>query len=392
MSISTTATLEKPPDAEQRGRMQARRRNRYRLRALIARMGDHRAALARRVALDDDPWQAVPFRRTAGCGRILHGDDVTVHQVAGTAYVSGVSTCGSVWLCPVCEAKIRTGRALELRELATAHAATGGTVGMITLTVRHGPEHELAELMDVEGDAWRSIQQDDRWRGLTDEVAEIAGVQLVGFVRSWEVTQGFTADPKTGSWHPHFHVLLLWADDGDHTVDVDWIRQAWAQRIENRLGARPDSHGFDYRVIRAEDAEYVSKISDEITRVDLKGGSRSVWALVEHAAEGQVLSVFRWLDYCRATKGRSSVRTSRGLRARYGLDEAKTDAELAADDRDGTVIGTIAKDDWPAMMRCEWGSVPRIVAVLEHIEADEADNAHNVGCVDPREGPPPQPG
>jgi len=357
------------PDTEnQRRRVSERRRERYRLRSIVARAAD-------RMAQESDRgYEVVPWRRQAACGRVMVDDVVQVRQVDGTAYTAGVSTCSSVWACAVCEAKIRTGRSMEMAEVASAHFAAGGGVGLLTLTARHDDSMSLAEILDAEADAWRSLQQDSRWRGLRDEVAVIAGVNLVGQVRSWEITQGFTSDGR-GGWHPHFHVLLLWADQSDHAADLAWIHEAWAERMEARLGVRPSlSRGVDYRTLdRASACQYVTKIAQEMTRADLKNGgkhARSVWSLVEAANDGLLWAVRRWSEYVQATRGRRAIQFSRGLRALYGLVEEKSDEELAADDRDGELVLTIPRCDWPWYHRAGWGEVPRIVSLLESIEVE----------------------
>ncbi|MDZ4233375.1 MAG: hypothetical protein U1C73_06365, partial [Dietzia sp.] len=230
-------------------------------------MGDHRSAR-------DGSWDSVPFARTAGCGRMMcSADGAEIRRRDGRHYVAGVATCGSVWLCPVCEAKIRTRRAVEMRELGAAHVAAGGSLGLLTLTVRHGPQNGLDELLTAEMEAWKSIQQDDRWRELQRTRVEgpRGGVRwieagdelLVGHARTTEATQGFTKDPAGGSWHPHQHLVLFWRDGEDHSADVAWIQNAWAERVEARLGLRPGAVGFDYRSIDATNVDYISKIADE---------------------------------------------------------------------------------------------------------------------------------
>jgi len=54
-----------------------------------------------------------------------------------TAGYGGLATCGSVWVCPQCAAKIATGRADELAQVMRAVDAAGGSAVMLTLTMRH---------------------------------------------------------------------------------------------------------------------------------------------------------------------------------------------------------------------------------------------------------------
>lgn len=190
---------------------------------------------------------------------------------------------------------------------------------MLTLTVRHGPEHSLEELMDAQAAAWRSLQQSPRWR---HEVRPL----LFGMVRSWEVTHGFFKG-EGGSWHPHFHVLFAWKP-GVEVPDLDWIESAWRSRIKARLGVAPNQHGVDYRPIASDAAEYVAKIGHEMTRSDLKGKSAQVWQLIDAIEAGERWAHDRYCEYVTATRGKRAIQFSRGMRAAFGLDEL-SDEEIA---------------------------------------------------------------
>src|SRR5690606_39143584 len=83
------------------------------------------------------------FRNLRACGRtsVLTGGEVTV-KVSGrgghrSAGFGGLATCGSVWACPVCSAKIAVRRASEVEQALNWNVERGGTVVFATLTVRH---------------------------------------------------------------------------------------------------------------------------------------------------------------------------------------------------------------------------------------------------------------
>jgi len=334
------------------GKALDRRRDRWRRRAIIARLGDGMAA--RRGS-----WDSVPFARTAACGRAAVGDSIEIRAKDGSAYPVGLSTCSSVWACPCCSPKIRTRRGVELSELASAHAAAGGSLSMMTLTLRHGPDHGLKQLLDGLTGAYRELQQGPLWRAL-----KCRG--LIGQVRSLEITHGFVASgPFAGSWHPHLHVLLLWEGE---VGDVAWIEREWADLVDKRLGVRPGAAGFDHREIAADAAAYISKISAEVTRADLKGSTRSLWSIVDAVADGETWAIKRWSEYVSATKGLRAIQYSRGLRGRYGLGTEATDEALAAADVDGELLAVVEPRKWRRLMRAERGCVPPAVRFLEELE------------------------
>ena len=81
--------------------------------------------------------------RLRACGHTaVDGSGVMVRMTPGSsgsscrAGFAGLATCGSVWACPVCAAKVAAERAGELGAVLTAAGEAGHQVAMVTLTVR----------------------------------------------------------------------------------------------------------------------------------------------------------------------------------------------------------------------------------------------------------------
>jgi hypothetical protein len=358
--------------SSERSAQDERRQLRWSRRATVARYGD-------RLMKDRKAWKNIPFKRIAGCGRMMTADQGTIRVKFGdngaNAYLCGVSTCGSVWSCPVCSAKIRTRRQMEVELLGLLHVEAGGTFGMVTLTVRHTAAQSLAELLEAQNDAWRVIQRDRRWVRLRKGdargprggyIGKNGDGPLLGFVRSKEITQGLAQ--KGGSWHPHDHILLLWRDKKDHTEDVAWIADRWAQLIDERLGLRPDSHGYHYQPMGADSVKYVTKIANETARGDLKSGSRQVWGIFDALADGETWAAKAFEEYVVATKGKRAIQMSRGLREHFGLDPEKSDEEIVTEDVDGFEVETISKHQVQRLMWTGHGQCPPLLHYLEAIE------------------------
>ena len=91
-----------------------------------------------------------------------HDCDVQVWKSKehGTASYGGLQTCGSVWTCPVCAAKIAERRRVELLDAMELHKAQGGAVFLLTLTTPHQRGDVLAELLDQQGKALQSFLRD----------------------------------------------------------------------------------------------------------------------------------------------------------------------------------------------------------------------------------------
>jgi len=94
------------------------------------------------------------------CGRFLVSEAGTGVAVKnGSAYYTGLVTCGSIWACPVCSARIRQRRAVEIERACLTHLAAGGGIGFATFTLPHVRSDDLAELLEVVQKAWRKVQQ-----------------------------------------------------------------------------------------------------------------------------------------------------------------------------------------------------------------------------------------
>ena len=102
---------------------------------LRATFYDPMESRVQRFALQSVARSILPESRTAKCLRIrAHDCDVQVWKSKehGTASYGGLQTCGSVWTCPVCAAKIAERRRVELLDAMELHKAQGGAVYLLT--------------------------------------------------------------------------------------------------------------------------------------------------------------------------------------------------------------------------------------------------------------------
>ena len=93
------------------------------------------------VVMRDVLWHRSSLPRCRKCGRVPIASGVSMVDNAGVAHYRGLATCGSIWACPVCSAKIRNARALEIAEAAGNWHRAGNTVLMVTFTVPHDIGH-----------------------------------------------------------------------------------------------------------------------------------------------------------------------------------------------------------------------------------------------------------
>ncbi|MFH9583501.1 hypothetical protein ACH4MO_36765 [Streptomyces globisporus] len=257
-----------------------------------------------------DPESGVVFARTA----------------EGAAIALGLLKCGRIWLCPVCSAKIRHGRAQEVTAAVTAWIRQGGRAYLVTFTARHAAAHRLADLMDaIQGTrkdddagikrrpgAYQRLITGAAWAGDKRRKANPEGIRgrigYIGMIRATEVTVG-----KANGWHPHIHAIVLvggrtTGKGADRTItgtfapneasltewETHW-RAVWTRHLgqvdptfrPSDTCQIPDctcqgkGHGVDFKALETEQdaedlSEYIAKTQDgtdpanELARADMK--------------------------------------------------------------------------------------------------------------------------
>jgi hypothetical protein len=276
----------------------------------------------------------------------------------GGVYPCNVETCAYVWGCAVCAEKIRTRRALEVVEGAAAWVASGGTLAMLTLTVRHHEWMKLARVLGAVAGSWRKLRQRKEYRAFR--------LLIDGTVKALEVKVG------DNGWHPHIHLLVFVRPGVDFdtvAVAASALYEPWEQMVTKELGVSPTrKHGIDFRLMGADAAGYVSKIGFEIAAADTKGG-RDFFALLPDARNGEVAAFARCLEFLDTMRGRHSLDWSPGLRARLGLGADKSDEELALEDEDGDACEWVERSVWnSALYRRNESGVPLVTEILRSAE------------------------
>lgn len=333
--------------------------------------------------------------RVATCGRIARKDTehirVWFDKEHGGRY-SGLQTCGSVWVCPVCNHKIQAVRRGEVEQMLQHCKKHGWDVVFATHTVRHDRTQSLKQVEDMASNVWRAVSQHRKVRAMKDRV------NLVGYVRASEATWS-----AANGWHWHYHVYWIFLkplkgrtvqipvyrrakdhtmyvdhfderdafDDFRETYTRDWVDTAVkkgyaAPRFANQVFETID---FGKESTMQAAARYctsfktattplTSKLGHELTDTQSKVGK-----VKRHANGKDVLHLTYWdfvrilsmptdlrertlsangltmeqveglaREYYRSTKGRKALVWSRGLRDMCGLGEELSDEEVAAQD------------------------------------------------------------
>ena len=289
---------------------------------------------------------------------------VTADRRGAVAGLSGLATCGSVWACPVCSARIATVRADDLAGVMRHAFRAGCEAAMITLTMRHHPGQTLRQCWGALSAAWHAVTSGKQW------VADQSGYVVRGWVRVVEVTRG------RNGWHVHVHALLIF----DKPVTPDRLR-GLADQMWKRWNAALLRKGFDSIRDVASDVRkasltpgsnglhrYFVKLAHEITGGHAKlakGGGRTPFQILTDALDtGEKADLDFWWEWEAASRGRRQIGWSKGLRDWAQLGEEQSDEDIAAADLEGEDMLFLDPESW-RHLRCSPGDVCGLLEVTE---------------------------
>ncbi|WP_047934789.1 protein rep [Pseudomonas putida] len=160
------------------------------------------------------------FHRTFACHHNRIGTFVEVHRSAEhqKAFYGGLATCGSVWACPVCAAKIQERRREEIAQ-AIHHAYGEGKYApaMVTFTFPHMHADVLRSLILKQREAFKYLREGNSFRLFCKRFG------YKGLIRSLEVTHG------QNGWHPHTHELwfIRPLKKAEREAFLDFVKSRW---------------------------------------------------------------------------------------------------------------------------------------------------------------------
>lgn len=313
--------------------------------ALRVQHREQRAGILRKIS---------SIKRVRRCGRFLAPGAGAVGvkfspaspNSGASSGFSGLERCGSVWACPACSARVAAHRAGQLADGCKAWIEQGGTIAMVTLTMRHHAGMPLKKLWDAKSRAWRAVHNNRGYR----EDKERAGIE--GWVTGTEVTHG-----KNG-WHVHIHCLLFCSkNNSDDVLESIGARafDRWANSLESAGLPRPSAkHGVDVVAVNSgndarEIGSYVVKgLAAESALGQLKtgrGGNVTPFELLDSAGQDDARALTLWKEWETVSLGKRQMAWSRGMKAALQVDDL-TEQEIVEKDIEGEVIGLIAPKDW----------------------------------------------
>ena len=255
---------------------------------------------------------------------------------SGIVRQQGVMTCHSPLACSVCAPRVAARRARALTPQVVAHVAEGGTVSLVTLTLRHDHTASLRNMRRALASAWARVTS-GRW------ISKLRKVGKVEFVRGFDITWS-----ERHGWHPHLHItLFLGAEHDDEDVCEDlvtrWRRalthEGWTTTREAQHYHRADDPAAAARYAVTPAAVYEA-LAMSMKRARGKGSGLTPFEILERAIsdkEAQEVAkaagrefeaspwIARWREYVGETKGCRQAVASQGLTLEPVDDDEESD-------------------------------------------------------------------
>ncbi|MDD2661957.1 MAG: protein rep [Methylococcales bacterium] len=264
----------------------------------------------------------------------------------------GLQTCGSVWCCAVCAAKISEGRKNELQQAIEQHNGAGGEVLMLTLTSPHYQHDKLSDVIERQKQALVYFNEGDNVTRFNKSIF------YIGQVRALEVTHGRLRRVNNG-WHPHYHILLFVRSG----LNLSDLRKAfydrWLRACKKAdMSVLPDlKHGV--RVDNGQyAAAYASKwgLENEMTKGHIKkskNGETPFDLLRSYLTDNDKQAAALFREFAETFKRKRQLRWSDGLKQNFYIVE-RDDNQIAAEtDGKSHLLGSIDLEDWQRILKAD---------------------------------------
>jgi hypothetical protein len=288
-------------------------------------------ATAMRFYLQSIARELLPNHRIQVCWRYplpaRETIDIIFSEERKRARAVGTMKCGSAWVCAPCQLFITERRREELGQALT-NCRDRYTPFMVTYTASHSKAMGLHTLLSQMQEAYRATRSGRRWQEIKSEFA------LQGSVRVLEVTYG------ESGWHPHYHELML--VDNQHIVEYFegatleysegleavlsdiWISELKLKHLSGKKGVAlrvsdTNSAAKEYILkygklpLDSDFREKANEVSRGMTKAARNGNIGPLEILFNAESNRRYARLF--IEYAEATKGKSQLQWSRGLKS-----------------------------------------------------------------------------
>ena len=307
--------------------------------------------------------------KTAACLRVPTGSNVGLNTSleSGRAFYTGLLTCGRVWTCPVCSAKVNQRRREQLKLFFDRAYQNDLKIIMVTITFPHTRNQKLKDLLVSQAHALKLFRKGKTY----DRIVNNA--QLAGWFRCLEVTRG------ENGWHPHTHEAWAVCKHTDISILKNNLLKKWENAcLKTGLLTKSKLKHFRQHSLHIRDncstSDYLAKTQGsnwgadaELTRGAVKSGNKKgfhPYKLLElYLKTNQLKYKNLWLEYSDAIKGKRQLIASRYLLQSLGIDE-KTDEQLAKEQTEKSdFLGLLTPEQWKIIRKYDLRE--KVLAMVE---------------------------
>jgi len=326
--------------------------------------------LCERFALQSAARQLMPNERVSVCLRRpipgANSIDLLHDPKNKKGIYKNLQVCSSVWMCPVCAAKITEKRRLELQK-GLDNWDRRGPVFLVTFTLQHEVNDSLSSILGGLLKSYRALRAGRWWQDFE------ARYSLQGSIKSLEVTYGLNG------WHPHLHVLMFFSGSVQLDQVASDLKARWLSQLDKNSLSASWRRGVDVRSSNSAIADYIAKfgresdwtLAHEMTKAPVKkarvNSGRSMLQLLADYLGGDQQAGAIWSEYAREFKGRRQLFWSPGLRSLLGLVQEKTDEELVIEvENMAILLASLTLAEWRQVLKLELRAVLLELAATGH--------------------------
>ncbi len=274
------------------------------------------------------------------CGNVLGAIAPIMKNSNDKFRFAGISTCKSI-VCPVCATRKSEHRKNEVKTIIDEHKKRYGSdnsVFLLTQTIPHKVNDTLADVLSALQLGNRKMRSSYTWKLLKQ-------LGMLHNITALEFTYG------QNGWHPHLHTLVLM--DGSTPDFAKAFDRPFYTKWRNVMAKqnRPiNSHGTDIRD-GSFAAEYVSKwgLEHELTKGNVKTGKKGSTTYFQMLLQPKQYADLI-LEFYLATRGKATLRFSKGCREFYGLDVISDD-EIFDEQQDAEIFINVQRNDYNTLRR-----------------------------------------
>jgi hypothetical protein len=318
-------------------------------------------SLADRYSLQSVARNCLSQFRVSKCTRLpiskLNHISLYKNDALNSVFFGNLQTCGSVWHCPVCAAKISERRASEVMIAFNYFKSDSRhVISFVTRTVPHTYADSLEKILKQFRNAEKRLKADRNYQSLLKTYG------VVGSIKVFEITVGLNG------WHLHIHEILFSFLDtpiqGFYASLQELMYPYWSNAAVY-AGFDEPSKANGLQVQNGDfAAEYIAKfgkepngswdVSKELTKQHIKK-SRSGFSpfdllrLYRDLPLSDTLSIIQ--EYGQVMHGQKQLIWSRGLKNLIQLDE-KTDDEIAKEiEAEAVLLGLLSQSQWKFILK-----------------------------------------